>query len=349
MKVPEPRKLPSGTWFIQMRLNGVSVPVSASTKKECIRQAQLIKAEHQAGARTITYKSEKTVSEVMSAYIDSIRKTASPSTVRGYVTICNNRFLSVANTPAKKVPNWQAVIDREAEIVSAKTLKNAWGFLCTSLRHEGITPPNVHLPQIIPAEKLWLEPDEILRFVPLLKGESFEIPALLALHGLRRSEILALTYEKIDLSSKTITVHGSAVLGEGNVLVHKQTNKNSSSHRIVPIMIPELIAAIERKRDRRPTDLIYTGNVNTLYTQINRLCKANGLPEVGVHGLRHSFASLAFHLGLTEQETMELGGWSDYTTMRKIYTHLAAVDRLRSKNKISEFFSQNANEIANSI
>lgn len=349
MKVPEPRKLPSGTWFIQMRLNGVSVPVSTTTKKECIRQAQLIKAEHQAGARTITYKSEKTVSEVMSAYIDSIRKTASPSTVRGYVTICNNRFLSVANTPAKKVPNWQAVIDREAEIVSAKTLKNAWGFLCTSLRHEGITPPNVHLPQIIPAEKLWLEPDEILRFIPLLKGESFEIPALLALHGLRRSEILALTYEKIDLSSKTITVHGSAVLGEGNVLVHKQTNKNSSSHRIVPIMIPELIAAIECKRDRRPTDLIYTGNVNTLYTQINRLCKANGLPKVGVHGLRHSFASLAFHLGLTEQETMELGGWSDYTTMRKIYTHLAAVDRLRSKNKISEFFSRNANEIANSI
>ena len=348
MKVPEPRKLPSGTYFIQLRLNGVSVPVSAATKKECIRQAQLIKAEHMAGARTITNRSEKTVGEVMSSYIDSIRKTVSPSTVRGYVTICNNRFLSVANMPAKKVLNWQSIIDTEAEIVSAKTLKNAWGFLCTSMRHEGITPPSVHLPQIIPAEKLWLEPSEILRFVHLLKGEPFEIPALLALHGLRRSEILALTYEKIDLVSKTITVHGSAVLGEENVLIHKQTNKNSSSHRIVPIMIPELIVAVKSEHDRCPSELIYTGNVNTLYAQINRLCKANGLPEVGVHGLRHSFASLAFHLGLTEQETMELGGWSDYTTMRKIYTHLAAVDRLRSQNKISEFFSQNANEIANS-
>ena len=113
-------------------------------------------------------------------------------------------------------------------------------------------------------------------------------------------------------------------------------------------MIPELIVAVKSEHDRCPSELIYTGNVNTLYAQINRLCKANGLPEVGVHGLRHSFASLAFHLGLTEQETMELGGWSDYTTMRKIYTHLAAVDRLRSQNKISEFFSQNANEIANS-
>ena len=40
MKVPEPRKLKSGTWFIQMRLGGESVPVSAATRTECIRQAE---------------------------------------------------------------------------------------------------------------------------------------------------------------------------------------------------------------------------------------------------------------------------------------------------------------------
>ena len=68
---------------------------------------------------------------------------------------------------------------------------------------------------------------------------------------------------------------------------------------------------------------------------------------MGVHGLRHSFASLAFHLGLTEQETMELGGWSDYNTMRKIYTHLAAADRLKSQNKMAAFFKANANKDAN--
>ena len=31
------------------------------------------------------------------------------------------------------------------------------------------------------------------------------------------------------------------------------------------------------------------------------------MPEVGTHGLRHSFASLAYHLGMSELETMELG------------------------------------------
>ena len=83
MKVPEPRKLKSGTWFIQLRLGGESIPVSALTRSDCIKQAQLIKAQHRADQREVKYKTDKTVRDLMTDYIDSIRKTASPSTVRG--------------------------------------------------------------------------------------------------------------------------------------------------------------------------------------------------------------------------------------------------------------------------
>ena len=34
---PKPRRLPSGRYFIQIVLNGVSVPVTADTVAECIR------------------------------------------------------------------------------------------------------------------------------------------------------------------------------------------------------------------------------------------------------------------------------------------------------------------------
>lgn len=51
MKVPEPRKLSSGKWFIQLRLGGESISVSDYDKKECIKQAQLIKGEYLAGKR----------------------------------------------------------------------------------------------------------------------------------------------------------------------------------------------------------------------------------------------------------------------------------------------------------
>ena len=50
---------------------------------------------------------------------------------------------------------------------------------------------------------------------------------------------------------------------------------------------------------------------------------------------------------------MEFGGWFDYNTMRKIYTHLAQCDRLKARNKMAAFFEntrqeeENANENAN--
>ena len=105
MKVPEPRKLPSGTWFIQMRLNGVSVPVSASTKKECIRQAQLIKAEHRAETRVIAPKSKNTIKQIMEDYVDSLPGDTSPSTIRGYDIIQRHRFNDILEKKPSDV-NW---------------------------------------------------------------------------------------------------------------------------------------------------------------------------------------------------------------------------------------------------
>ena len=57
-------------------------------------------------------------------------------------------------------------------------------------------------------------------------------------------------------------------------------------------------------------------------------------------------ASFAYHLGMSERETMEIGGWSDPQTMHKIYTHLAAADRVKAENRMAEFY-KNANQNAN--
>ena len=65
-----------------------------------------------------------------------------------------------------------------------------------------------------------------------------------------------------------------------------------------------------------------------------------GVTVVGNHGLRHSFASLGYHLGISERQLMELGGWSDYQTMHKIYIRVAQSSEEAAKNKISEFFAE---------
>jgi hypothetical protein len=50
-----------------------------------------------------------------------------------------------------------------------------------------------------------------------------------------------------------------------------------------------------------------------------------------------------------ELETMQLGGWSDPDTMRKIYRHLSAQDKNAAAAKMAAFYSaiQNGNENGN--
>ena len=64
------------------------------------------------------------------------------------------------------------------------------------------------------------------------------------------------------------------------------------------------------------------------------------VPGIGVHGLRHSFASLCYHLGRSERETMAIGGWKDQNTMRKIYTHISEADLKKANEKLAAFFTK---------
>ena len=139
MKVPEPRKLPSGTYFIQLRLGGQSVPISAPTRRECIQQAQLKKAEHRAGLRTTAPKTDQTLRQIMQAYIDVLPPDTSPSTVRGYYIIMDNRFPSVIDTPVSRI-DWSSVMEALTAKYSHKTLKNTWGFPPVSLPQMPTSP-----------------------------------------------------------------------------------------------------------------------------------------------------------------------------------------------------------------
>lgn len=349
MKVPEPRKMTSGNWFIQLRLNGQSLTVTAPTKKEAIRQAELVKAEHRNGKRFAkTEKGELTIKELMLKYVDSRKKVLSPSSLRGYNTIIENRFANYRDKKPSTIKDWQKVINDEiASGVSAKTIKNSWSLLAASFDYNGTTPPSVKLPVVQSSVRPWLDADQINLFIKAISGEECEIAALLALHSLRRSEIVGLTWDKIDLEKDTIRIEGAAVFNSDNSLVFKATNKSKNSRRVVPVMIPRLHNVLASVPEDARQGRVVTMNPNTIWSQINRVCRAASLPEVGVHGLRHSFASLAHHVGLPEQEAMLIGGWEDAQTMHKIYEHISAADKLKSENKMKEFYQKSSFQAVN--
>ena len=330
MRMAKPRKLKSGHWRIQMRLNGQSFSFTAPTKTECELMAMQARTKH--AAEPIVKPSELTLSEAIDRYIERRSNVISPSTTEGYRVIQRNRFKSSMNRRICDVKDWQKIVNDEAQAVSAKTLKNAWSFVSSVLKENRARVDSIKLPQVVPNEHPFLEPEQIKTFLAAVEGDKYELPILLGLHGLRRSEVLALT--KGSIKDGYILVRGAVVHDAEKGFVKKETNKNQSSRRNVPILI-ERVASLTEQCE---TEQLCPWNPSIIYRRVNQICKENNLPEIGFHGLRHSFASLCYHLGLSEMETMRLGGWNDPAVMRKIYTHLAQSDLSEGEKKLQAFF-----------
>lgn len=344
MRIPKVKKLPSGSYYIEMRLGGERVYVTRRTEKECKRDAQTIKAEYLSGKRLEPEKPKEkklpTLGAAMDEYISKRTNVLSPSTVAGYRAIKRTRFLEYTGVSLSDMgqEEWQIACNKEAGKCSAKTLRNAWGFVAGVIQEAtGKPAPKVKLPQVVVRDMPFLEPEQIGCFIKAIHGQKVEIPALLGLLSLRRSEILGLRWENVDLEHDVIHVSGASVMDENYKLVHKKTNKNASSARPVPILIPELHDALERSEEK--SGYVVQLSANSLWDMVNNVCKKNGLPLVGVHGLRRSFVSLGFHLGIPEEIIMEIGGWSDYQTMRKHYKRIAQSDRKKHTEALKKFFS----------
>lgn len=330
IKIPTPRKR-GQKWYVDLRREGVTV--IEDTEAEAKAKAVAIRAGF---VEVKKRPSAVTLEKAIDNYIEVRSNVLSPSTLVGYKSLKKNRFKGVMQCPVADIKGWQEVINAEAAICSPKTVKNAWGLIRPAIEAAGVELPKVKLPQLVPKEPVFLTPEQISVFVAAVKGTPVEIPALLGLHSLRRSEIAALDWANIDLKKRIIKVSGAVVPGENWTLVEKPTNKNSASTRAVPIMIPELYDALKAVPDK--SGKVVTCYISTIYDWVNKVCDENGLPRLGVHGLRHSFASLAYHVRMSEQAAMQIGGWSDYATMRKIYTHLSTQDINAAANSMSKFY-----------
>lgn len=347
MRIPKATKLSSGMWSIQLRLGGVSKTITAESKRKVENMATLYKSEYKNGliepVRASQGIKKPTLRSAMESYINVLTNVLSPSTIRGYDTIARTRFKAWADMRLDDIKDWQKVLNEEAETCSAKTLKNAWSFAKGAIERQGVKIGKVTLPSVVKKEHTFLDVEEAKRFVRLLKGTDIEAVCLLALHSLRRSEILALTKADINLNEGQygmIHVNGAAVLDKNNVLVEKDTNKTDLSTRSIPILIPRLREVIKEHPDGK----FITVNPHAVWRKINKFCEKNGFPILGFHGFRHTFVVIAFDAGLNAFTTQRVGGWSNPNTVNDIYYHLSLRQRNEAFEKISEVWADDGAE-----
>ena len=330
-KVPAPMNK-GNVWFSQVTLGDERVYVSAHSESEYYAKAKAVKA----GLIEIEKNRPKnTLGAVIDSFLHDNDSVLSPSTLRSYKSYRKHRFQQFMDSDVEDI-NWQRMVNEESRKVSPKTVRNAYRLVTASLTHADMPRPTVNLPQNPRNERPWLDYMQIQSFTLDLRGKSYELGALLALNGLRLSEILHLSSDDVDLKNEIIHVRGATVFDSNGKLVDKKTNKNKTSTRDVHIVIPRLTELIRGKDGK-----LVTMHPSNLYEDINRLCKKLNLPQTGVHGLRHSYASLCYHLKWSEATTMREGGWANTDTVHKIYTHLAAQDANKDIEKMKKFYNRN--------
>lgn len=335
MKVPQPRKLPSGAWNIRVQVDGNSYSITKDSPKACLAEAMALKAKTK--KKTKSSGGKLTLTAAIDHYIEERQNVLSPSTVAGYRRIQRQRFKTGMKLDIRKTTpeQWQRIVNQEARLISPKTLKNAWAFVSGVIYDVTGERISVTLAQKVENSMGYLKHGEIPLFLAALEGDVAYIPALMALSSLRMSEILGVRWSAVDLKKGVIYIRETAVRDETGKLVRKKTTKNSSSRRAVPIIQPlrDALEAAPRKGD-----YVVTVTEGTIRRHYQAAAERAGVPYVGAHGLRHSFASLACYLGMKEETAMRVGGWADYHTMKKIYTHVSEEDIVEDSTVMLTFY-----------
>lgn len=201
-------------------------------------------------------------------------------------------------------------------------------------------------------------------FIEAIKSDKLELFYLIALYtGMRKTEIIALTWNDIDLENKTININKIAKYqhevrrGEnGKYKVMIQTPKTKKSIRKIPFPggLKNKILRHKKEQIELKLKLGFDFNKNNLV-----FCEANGeyLRELNIylhfkktmkkikanhtfHDLRHTYATRLFELGENPKTVQELLGHSKIDTTLNIYTHVLEDIKKNAASKIDKLYKE---------
>lgn len=171
------------------------------------------------------------------------------------------------------------------------------------------------------------------------------IPVLIMLLcGLRVGEMIALTWNQINLDEGIISVCQSAYNINSNKLAIQQHTKNGKS-RNVPIP-KQLISILKEYYFHNASCFLTTkARSDDMHSRSSwaRMWESY-LSEIGItftaHQLRHTYASMLYAAGVDVKTASELLGHSDIEITMKIYTHLTEQGKKFSIKKYDDFLNQ---------
>lgn len=202
--------------------------------------------------------------------------------------------------------------------------------------------------------------EELLEFFTCLEKEGnikiITFFRLLAFTGARKGEILALTWDDIDLKDNTVRINKALSRGENARLII-QTPKTKTSVRTISIdsKTSSILKSwrISQKKDYLKLGINTATTNQLLFSSIDNgliqpsksrkwlmhIFNKYNLKQITTHGFRHTHCSLLFESGANIQEVQDRLGHSDVKTTMNIYTHVTE----QAKEKIADNFAKHVN------
>ena len=306
-------KLPSGSYRIRKQINGKNIQIVFDHKPS---QAEIIKS---LSSKSDIAPVKGTFYACAKSYIASRNNSISPSTICGYESILRSIPKSFKNKKISSIVqvDIQTLVNDYASDHTPKSVRNLHGFVSAVLRQfrpdmliHTTLPQKEEKEGYIPSEK------DIKRILDASKGSVYHIPIQLAIMGLRRSEICALTLDDIDVENNLLTINKAKVRDDRkpNKWNDEKGPKTEYSNR--SIYIPDSLV-----NEIMENGKVYDGYPGQILKNLHRYQDRLGLPRFRLHDMRHFFASYAHSQGVSDADIMATGGWKSDYTMKSIYRH----------------------------
>ncbi len=192
-------------------------------------------------------------------------------------------------------------------------------------------------PRVDRSERMTWDVDDLRTFLGAAGDDDLgPVWLMLATTGMRRGEALGLKWSDVDLDAGRVTIRRTlSYEGTTPTLTEPKTAK---SRRLVTIPA-ETVAALKSQKARqaevrlavgrgyRDEGFVFTGpagaplNPTTVSRSFVRLVEGLGLPRLTVHGLRHTWATVALGSGVPAKVASEVLGHSSIAITLDTYSH----------------------------
>ena len=331
-------------------------------------EARLVEERGRVEAGVAMTPSQLTLAAYLKEWLDLIvAKRVRPNTLAAYRFNAETYLIPDLGTKrlrrlsAREVRLYLAALERRG--VGARTIRYVHATLRAALEdavREELLEKNVaklvRAPSVPRAERHPLTVEELR--VLFKANEQHRLRAMfvvLALLGLRRSEVLALQWTDVDLDRGALQVRqGLHRVGGRLQLLPTKTARSCRTIPLPPMVVSELTTHRERQEVERlalaetwpDVGFVFTTPIGTPIDPDNcskvvkSAVKTAGLRDVRMHDFRHGVVSVLLGLGVPPRTVMEIAGHSGLEMTMNVYGHVTLDDKREALARFDGLFAE---------